>query len=122
MKRTVLILLIITTLYGRPTDALPEDTTFIKIHIICDENDDKCDQLDEATVKKLKAMSKLKTFKSWMRIFSSDKGENFLNKFDADRKKVITYIICHSADAERLNNNQYGIEIFYNKHSYEGEE
>lgn len=114
MKKVFTLILVTLLLFGQVPTKVVENTGYIRLHIICKKTDVGCGDLDEGMLEKLKAIAKLKTAKSWVRIFASNDA-TFIDNIDGDKSKIITYIICHSADSDRVITNQHGIEIFYNK-------
>jgi len=85
------------------------ETKLVKVGIRCD--DDSCSGIPSDTKLKLIVMAKLRSVKSWSRLFKN----GYLIKHHItgiSDGKIITFIICNALNNKIIDKN-YGIEIMY---------
>jgi len=93
-----------------PTIITKKGINYLEVSIDCNAVIDECTTtFASVDLTKIKAISRLKSFKSWNRLMLAGKLE-LINIEYRDNKQILTFIICHSRN-RKLRSNNFGSEI-----------
>lgn len=111
---SLLLLLLFTTSIFASSDSstiiTKNGTDYLEVSIDCDDVINECViAFTDADLTKIKTISRLKSFKSWNRLFIAGKLELISMEY-RDNKQVLTFIICYSQN-KKLRSNNFGSEM-----------
>lgn len=95
---------------SEPVLIVKNGSKYMEITIDCDSAKEQCEEgISKNDLTKIRAVAKLKSFKSWSRLMEAGVLELVSVEY-RDNKKVLTYIICNSHNPKLISNN-FGSEL-----------